>query len=155
MTTRTTTGTSAGGAFRRTNAVIVAAAAAAAAATAGALFAAATGAHAAEAEVKPTTGVQNTMVVDDPEFTVAEQEQGAVLAQGIAELGVTEDQFAAALDVALTRPAPDAQALRTRLAALPARRSATLPSPSSLPARMVGRSQWSPPWAGGTRRSSL
>ncbi|MFV8186305.1 hypothetical protein [Streptomyces sp. AF1B] len=91
MTTRIISNSGRRGASRRTSAVIVAAV------TAGALLATATGAQAA-----------------------AEQAQGAALARGISELGVTEDQFAAALEVALTRPAPDTEALRTRLAALPA-----------------------------------
>ncbi|MFF8013873.1 hypothetical protein [Streptomyces sp. NPDC007929] len=106
------------GATRRTSAMIVAAV------TAGALFATATGAQAADPAPQPTATASSTSAVDVPEFTVAEQAQGAALAEGIAELGVTEDQFAAALEVALTRPAPDAEALRTRLAALPAQPTA-------------------------------
>ncbi|MFJ3509643.1 hypothetical protein [Streptomyces luteogriseus] len=102
------------GATRRTSAMIVAAV------TAGALFATATGAQAADPAAQRTVSASSTSAVDVPEFTAAEQAQGAALAEGIAELGVTEDQFAAALEVALTRPAPDAEALRTRLAALPA-----------------------------------
>ncbi|WP_432118702.1 hypothetical protein [Streptomyces sp. bgisy032] len=101
---------------RRTSAMIVAAL------TAGALFATATGAHASEPISR--TSVSGTPVVDDSGLTPAEQEQGAVLAQGVAELGVTEEQFAAALDIALTRPAPEADVLRARLAALPAAPSA-------------------------------
>ncbi|MFF7483881.1 hypothetical protein ACFZBC_00095 [Streptomyces luteogriseus] len=106
------------GATRRTSAMIVAAV------TAGALFATATGAQAADPAAQRTVSASSTSAVDVPEFTSAEQAQGATLAEGIAELGVTEDQFAAALDVALTRPAPDAEALRTRLAALPAQPTA-------------------------------
>ncbi|MEU9572192.1 hypothetical protein AB0D62_20335 [Streptomyces massasporeus] len=95
-----------------------------AAVTAGALFATATGAHAAEPISQ--TGVSTTLAADDSGFTPEEQEQeqGVVLAQSLAELGVTEEQFAAALDIALTRPAPDAYAFRTRLAALPAKPTA-------------------------------
>ncbi|MBX9366874.1 hypothetical protein ACFZDB_29325 [Streptomyces luteogriseus] len=106
------------GATRRTSAMIVAAV------TAGALFATATGAQAADPAAQRTVSASSTSAVDVPEFTAAEQAQGAALAEGIAELGVTEDQFAAALEVALTRPAPDAEALRTRLAALPAQPTA-------------------------------
>ncbi|MBB4713457.1 hypothetical protein [Streptomyces luteogriseus] len=106
------------GATRRASAMIVAAV------TAGALFATATGAQAADPAAQRTVSASSTSAVDVPEFTAAEQAQGAALAEGIAELGVTEDQFAAALEVALTRPAPDAEALRTRLAALPAQPTA-------------------------------
>ncbi|MFH9888984.1 hypothetical protein ACH4OQ_08435 [Streptomyces luteogriseus] len=106
------------GATRRTSAMIVAAV------TAGALFATATGAQAADPAAQRTVSASSTSAVDVPEFTAAEQAQGAALAEGIAELGVTEDQFAAALEVALARPAPDAEALRTRLAALPAQPTA-------------------------------
>ncbi|MFC9130633.1 hypothetical protein ACFT4A_27830 [Streptomyces sp. NPDC057099] len=102
--------------IQRTSAMIVAVV------TAGALFATATGAHAAEPVSQ--TSVNATLAADDSDFTPEEQEQGAVLAQSVAELGVTEEQFAAALDVALTRPAPDADAFRTRLAALPAKPTA-------------------------------
>jgi hypothetical protein len=93
-----------------------------AAVTAGALFATATGAHAAEPISR--TAVSTTLAADDSGFTPEEQAQGAVLARSMAELGVTEEQFAAALDVALTRPAPDAGTFRARLAALPAKPSA-------------------------------
>ncbi|WP_051853855.1 hypothetical protein [Streptomyces sp. NRRL S-146] len=106
------------GATRRTSAVIVAAV------TAGALLATATVAQAADPAAQRTVSASSASAVDVPEFTAAEQAQGAALAEGIAELGVTEDQFAAALEVALTRPAPDAEALRTRLAALPAQPTA-------------------------------
>ncbi|MXM65733.1 hypothetical protein GR925_20335 [Streptomyces sp. HUCO-GS316] len=102
--------------FHRTSAMIVAAV------TAGALFATAAGAQAAEPIAQ--TSVSSTVAADDSDFTPAEQEQGAALAQAVTELGVTEEQFAAALDIALTRPAPDADALRTRLAALPAKPTA-------------------------------
>ncbi|MEX3102393.1 hypothetical protein [Streptomyces sp. ST1020] len=102
--------------LRRTSAMIVAAV------TAGALFATATGAHAAEPISR--TAVSATLAADDSGFTPEEQAQGAVLARSMAELGVTEEQFAAALDVALTRPAPDAGTFRARLAALPAKPSA-------------------------------
>ncbi|MFJ7181524.1 hypothetical protein ACIQXA_35245 [Streptomyces massasporeus] len=102
--------------FHRTSAMIVAAV------TAGALFATATGAHAAEPISK--TSVSTTLAADDSGFTPEEQEQGAALAQSVAELGLTEEQFAAALDIALTRPAPDAAAFRARLAALPAKPTA-------------------------------
>ncbi|NGO46710.1 hypothetical protein [Streptomyces ureilyticus] len=104
--------------FHRTSAMIVAAV------TAGALFTTATGVQAAESTAQSPAGVSSTLAVEDPGFTPAEQEQGTVLAQGVAELGVTEDQFAAALDIALTRPAPDADAIRTRLTALPAKPTA-------------------------------
>jgi hypothetical protein len=97
---------------RRTSAMIVTAV------TVGALFATATGAHAAEPTWQTVVGA--TSAADDSGFTLTEQEQGAVLAQGVAELGVTEEQFAAALDIALTRPAPDADAFGARLAALSA-----------------------------------
>ncbi|KES07895.1 hypothetical protein BU52_05560 [Streptomyces toyocaensis] len=118
MTTRINTNTQRHGAARRTSAMIVAAV------TAGALFATATGAQAADPAARQTAAANGVPVVDDPGFTAAEQEQGATLAQGIARLGVTEEQFAAALEVALTRPAPDADTLRTRLAALTAQPSA-------------------------------
>lgn len=111
-----TTSTKPRSAFQRTSAMIVAAV------TAGALFATATGAHGAEPISQ--TSVSTTLAADDSGFTPEEQEQGAVLAQSVAELGVTEEQFAAALDIALTRPAPDADAFRTRLAALPAKPTA-------------------------------
>ncbi|GAA3227555.1 hypothetical protein MTQ10_29825 [Streptomyces sp. XM83C] len=114
--TRLTTGTRPQTFFRRSSAMIVAAV------TAGALFATAAGAHAAEAA--PRTTVSSAAVADDADFTAQEKAQGAALAQSVAELGVTEEQFAAALDIALSRPAPDPAALRARLAALPAKPTA-------------------------------
>ncbi|MFJ9739330.1 hypothetical protein [Streptomyces sp. NPDC101166] len=102
--------------FHRTSAMIVAAV------TAGALFATATGAHAAEPA--PQAVVSATVAADDSDLTPAEKAQGAALTESVAALGVTEEQFAAALDIALTRPAPDADAFRARLAALPAKPTA-------------------------------
>lgn len=88
--------------------------------TAGAVFATSTGAQAAEAasgtSVAPVTPVTTTVAGD---FTADELEQGRILAEGIAELGISESQFANALEVSLTRTV-DAQGLRDRLAALPA-----------------------------------
>ncbi len=91
--------------------------------TAGAVFATSTGAQAAEAAsgtsvtpVAPVTPVTTTVAGD---FTADELEQGRILAEGIAELGISESQFANALEVSLTRTV-DAQGLRDRLAALPA-----------------------------------
>ncbi|MFG3716195.1 hypothetical protein ACGF8D_00100 [Streptomyces massasporeus] len=118
MTAGISTYTERRGVTRRTSAMIVAAV------TAGALFATATGAQAADPAPQRTVSASSTSADDVPEFTAAERAQGAALAEGIAELGVTEDQFAAALEVALTRPAPDEEALRTRLAALPAQPTA-------------------------------
>jgi hypothetical protein len=116
MTTRTISNTGRRAATWRTGAVIVAAV------TAGALLATATGAEAAATE--RTVSTTGTPAADSPEFTAAEQAQGAAFARGISELGVSEDQFAAALEVALTRPTPDTETLRTRLAALPAQPTA-------------------------------
>ncbi|NEC26497.1 hypothetical protein G3I20_07985 [Streptomyces sp. SID8111] len=103
---------------RRTGAIIVAAV------TAGAILATATGAHATEAMARPATTVAATTGIDDPGFTAAERAQGAAIAEGMAELGITEEEFAAALEVALSRPTPNQEALRKRLAALPAQPSA-------------------------------
>ncbi|MER5377776.1 hypothetical protein [Streptomyces sp. NPDC002553] len=102
--------------FHRTSAMIVAAV------TAGALFATAAGAHAAEPA--PQAAVSAAVAVDDSDLTPAEKEQGAALSESVSALGVTEEQFAAALDIALTRPAPDADAFRARLAALPTKPTA-------------------------------
>ncbi|MEY7978182.1 hypothetical protein AB8O53_17910 [Streptomyces pilosus] len=118
MTTRISTYDRRHRAARRSSAMIVAAV------TTGALFATATAAQAADPAAQRAVATSGAAAVDNPAFTASEQEQGAALAQGIAELGVTEDQFAAALEVALTRPTPDADALRTRLAALPAQPTA-------------------------------
>ncbi|WP_244941990.1 hypothetical protein [Streptomyces coelicoflavus] len=91
--------------------------------TAGAVFATSTGAQAAG--VTPGTSAApgtfatagTTTVVGD--FTADELEQGRILAEGIAELGISESQFADALEISLTRTI-DFQGLRDRLAALPA-----------------------------------
>ncbi|WP_406269282.1 hypothetical protein OHT93_16055 [Streptomyces sp. NBC_00191] len=100
-------------AFRGTSAMFVAAV------TAGALFATVSGANAAPASSHHTSA-SATASADESGFTPAEQAQGAAIAKGIAELGVSEDQFASALDVVLTRPTPDSEAVQSRLAALPA-----------------------------------
>ncbi|WP_433549269.1 hypothetical protein ACQPZG_32530 [Streptomyces sp. CA-294286] len=105
------TTTAARGGLARSSAMIVAAS------TAGAIFATATGAHAADSATEPRGDTSVTLTTDDG-FTPEELEQAEALKGGIAELGVTEKQFAAALDVAFTRLAPDA--LHDRLAALPA-----------------------------------
>ncbi|EHN72502.1 hypothetical protein SMCF_8086 [Streptomyces coelicoflavus ZG0656] len=97
--------------------------------TAGAVFATSTGAQAAGAapgtSATPGTSAApgasatagTTTVVGD--FTADELEQGRILAEGIAELGISESQFADALEISLTRTI-DSQGLRDRLAALPA-----------------------------------
>ncbi|WP_030237751.1 hypothetical protein [Streptomyces sp. NRRL S-455] len=132
--------------FQRTSAMIVAAV------TAGALFATATGAHAAEPISQ--TSVSTTMAADDSGFTPEEQEQAAVLAQSVAELGVTEEQFAAALDIALTRPAPDAEAFRTRLAALPAKPTAEQLVQAAYPGDAEARAALLPVFANAEVRES-
>lgn len=90
-----------------------------AAVTAGALFATVSGANAAPVSSHHASA-SATASADESGFTPAEQAQGAAIAKGIAELGVSEDQFASALDVVLTRPTPDPEAVQSRLAALPA-----------------------------------
>lgn len=99
--------------------------------TAGAVFATSSGAHAAEATPRTTAATSVTAATAGAEdsdaaepstqddFTADELKQGKTLAGGIAELGISEDQFAAALEVSLTRTI-DAHGLRDRLAALPA-----------------------------------
>ncbi|WKX72111.1 hypothetical protein [Streptomyces sp. XD-27] len=105
--------------FTRTAAMIVATV------TAGAVFATTTGAHAAEPAPKPAAAAPTTPVAPSADddglagFTAEERQQAAAFAKGISQLGVTEEQFAAALDVALSRPALDTADLRKRLAALP------------------------------------
>ncbi|MFI6091881.1 hypothetical protein [Streptomyces sp. NPDC051218] len=96
-------------ALTRANGMLVAAV------TAGAILAAGTGAHAAQLAPEPPASTG---------FTSEEQEQAAAIAKGIAELGVTEEQFAAAINVSLTRPAPNAEDVQKRLANLPAKPSA-------------------------------
>ncbi|AZM76847.1 hypothetical protein D1J63_19130 [Streptomyces sp. KPB2] len=87
--------------------------------TAGAVFATGTGAQAAQATsvTSGTRGAPGTTAVDG-DFTTDEREQGRILAEGIAELGISESQFADALEISLTRTI-DAQGLHDRLAALP------------------------------------
>ncbi|MFH8753607.1 hypothetical protein ACH4GK_38330 [Streptomyces rimosus] len=85
--------------------------------TAGAVLATATGAQAASHQ--PTDRTAAVQFADQDGFTAGELEQGKTLADGIAELGISEDQFAEALDIALTRTI-DTHGLRERLAALPA-----------------------------------
>ncbi|MGW6055413.1 hypothetical protein [Streptomyces sp. NPDC055189] len=86
--------------------------------TAGAIFAAASGAR-AQAQTAPQ---QRTVAVaaqpDDGGFTQEEQEQARNLARAFDELGVSEQQFADAMEAALN-DAPPAGGLRERLAALP------------------------------------
>ncbi|MGW6317575.1 hypothetical protein [Streptomyces sp. NPDC055099] len=98
-----------------------------AAVTAGAIVATVTGAHAAEAapELRAATGIALSADGDGfSDFTSEEQEQAAGIAKGIAELGVTEEQFAAAINVSLTRPAPNTEDVQKRLTDLPATPSA-------------------------------
>ncbi|MFF0535390.1 hypothetical protein ACWDF1_27860 [Streptomyces coelicoflavus] len=85
--------------------------------TAGAVFATSTGAQAAGVTPGTSATPGTTTVVGD--FTADELEQGRILAEGIAELGISESQFADALEISLTRTI-DSQGLRDRLAALPA-----------------------------------
>ncbi|WP_327324178.1 hypothetical protein OG735_17850 [Streptomyces sp. NBC_01210] len=100
--------------FTRTSAMIVAAV------TAGAMFATATGAHAAEPTPANAVAPVAVSAGEDPSgLTPAEREQASGIAKGIAELGLTEDQFAAAFEIALTRDTPDVEGLHGRLSALP------------------------------------
>ncbi|KAA6223993.1 hypothetical protein CP973_20575 [Streptomyces albofaciens JCM 4342] len=88
--------------------------------TAGAVLATATGAQAAQTTPhQPTDRIAAVQLADQDGFTAGELEQGKTLADGIAELGISESQFAKALDIALTRTI-DTHGLRERLAALPA-----------------------------------
>lgn len=109
-----TTRTERRGARRLTSAMIVATV------TAGVFFAATSAQATAQQPVMGSTASS----VGDSDLTPTEEAQGAALAQGMAELGVTEAQFAAALEIALTRPAPDADSLRARLGALPSQPTA-------------------------------
>ncbi|MBN0043514.1 hypothetical protein JS756_05225 [Streptomyces actuosus] len=98
--------------------------------TAGAVFAASTGAQGAEATPRTAATSAAAVVAGDEDsdatgrsvqgdFTADELEQGKILDDGIAELGISESQFANALEISLTRTI-DANGLRDRLAALPA-----------------------------------
>ncbi|MGW7080459.1 hypothetical protein [Streptomyces sp. NPDC054866] len=98
--------------------------------TAGAVFATSTGAQAAVAIPRTPAATSMTAAAagaedsnaagrsDQDGFTADELEQGKALADGIAELGISESQFANALEISLTRTI-DANGLRERLAALP------------------------------------
>jgi hypothetical protein len=73
----------------------------------------------------------------------------------VAELGVTEDRFAAALEIALTRPAPDADALRARLTALPAEPTAEQLAQAAYPGDAEARAALLPVFAKEEVRDSV
>ncbi|KWT63822.1 hypothetical protein ADL21_00170 [Streptomyces albus subsp. albus] len=88
--------------------------------TAGAVLATATGPQAAQpTSHRPTDRTAAIQLADQDGFTTGELDQGKTLADGIAQLGISGDQFAKALDIALTHTI-DTHGLRERLAALPA-----------------------------------
>ncbi|MFG3283336.1 hypothetical protein [Streptomyces sp. NPDC048111] len=118
------------GAFPKRRAAVVTSIAAAA------VFSAAAVAHAGAAQPHSTTSPVQARAASSPTaqytvealsaapsgdagFSAAELQQAKAMADGIAQLGVTEDQFAAALDISLTRTV-DLNSLRGRLGALPA-----------------------------------
>ncbi|HET6357587.1 hypothetical protein OH805_21110 [Streptomyces sp. NBC_00879] len=135
-------------AFRGTSAMFVAAV------TAGALFATVAGANAAPASSHHTSA-SATASADESEFTPAEQAQGAALAKGIAELGLSEDQFASALDVVLNRPTPDPEAFQSRLAALPAEPTARQIAEAAYPNDSAAQAALSPLFANKEVRHTL
>ncbi|MFJ6631172.1 hypothetical protein ACIQMR_07145 [Streptomyces sp. NPDC091376] len=125
-----------------------------AAVTAGALFATVAGANAAESSAHQSN-VSVAAAADESGFTPAEQAQGAVIAKGIAELGVSEDQFASALEVVLSRPTPDSGAMQSRLAALPAEPTAQQIVEAAYPNDSAAQSALSPLFANEEVRHTL
>ncbi|WP_405997371.1 hypothetical protein [Streptomyces sp. NBC_00829] len=68
----------------------------------------------------------------DADFSPEEQQSAKAIAQGIAKLGLTEEQFAAAFDAALNREV-DPAGLHDRLAALPDKPTAQQTAQAAFP----------------------